>query len=83
METFNHLIKYEALNLFSMRHITVRSLRQIPLEQQRLEVVERKGLGHPDYICDAIMDQISVKLSKGYIDRFGTIMHHNVDKSLY
>jgi S-adenosylmethionine synthetase len=82
LETFNHLIKYEALNVFSMRNITVRSLRQIPLEQQRLEVVERKGLGHPDYICDAIMDQISVKLSKGYIDRFGTIMHHNVDKSL-
>ncbi len=65
-----------------MRNITVRSLRQIPLEQQGLEVVERKGVGHPDYICDAIMDQISVKLSKEYIDRFGTIMHHNVDKSL-
>lgn len=68
--------------MFSMRNITVRSLRQTPLEQQELEVVERKGLGHPDFICDAIMDQISVKLSKEYLDHFGVIMHHNVDKSL-
>jgi S-adenosylmethionine synthetase len=68
--------------VFSMRNITVRSLRQTPLEQQELEVVERKGLGHPDFICDAIMDQISVKLSKEYLDHFGVIMHHNVDKSL-
>jgi S-adenosylmethionine synthetase len=65
-----------------MRNITVRNLKQTPLEQQGLEVVERKGLGHPDSICDAIMDQISVKLSKEYLDHFGAIMHHNVDKSL-
>jgi S-adenosylmethionine synthetase len=65
-----------------MRNITVRSLRQVPLQQQGLEVVERKGLGHPDYICDAIMDQISVKPSKEYLDQFGANMHHNVDKSL-
>jgi len=65
-----------------MRNITVRSLRQILLQQQVLGVVERKGLGHPDYICDAIIDQISVKLSKEYLDHFGAIMHHNFDKSL-
>jgi len=68
--------------VLSMRNITVRSLRQVPLQQQGLEVVERKGLGHPDYIRDAIMDQISVKLSKEYLDHFGANMHHNVDKSL-
>lgn len=44
--------------------------------------MERKRLGHPDYICNAIMDQISVKLLKEYLDHFGVIMHHNVDKSL-
>ncbi|MDH5268274.1 MAG: methionine adenosyltransferase, partial [Candidatus Bathyarchaeota archaeon] len=43
---------------------------------------ERKGIGHPDSICDAIMDQISVKLSEAYLDKFGAIMHHNADKSL-
>ncbi|ACM20700.1 ATP--methionine S-adenosyltransferase [Geotalea daltonii FRC-32] len=49
---------------------------------QRVEIVERKGIGHPDYICDAVMDAISVALSQEYLRRFGTILHHNIDKSL-
>ncbi len=65
-----------------MRNIIVERLRQTPLEKQRLEIVERKGLGHPDYICDAIMEQISLRLSKEYMEKTGTILHHNVDKSL-
>lgn len=65
-----------------MRNIIVERLRQTPLEKQRLEIVERKGLGHPDYICDAIMEQISLRLSKEYMKKTGTILHHNVDKSL-
>jgi len=64
------------------RNILVDSLKQTPLEQQKLEIVERKGLGHPDYICDAIMDRISIKLSQEYLKKVGAIMHHNVDKSL-
>jgi len=65
-----------------MRNIVVEDLMQTPLEKQRIEIVERKGLGHPDYICDAIMDQISIRLSKEYMEKTGTILHHNVDKSL-
>ncbi|NIO38096.1 methionine adenosyltransferase [Candidatus Bathyarchaeota archaeon] len=65
-----------------MRNIVVEDLKQTPLEKQRIEIVERKGLGHPDYICDAVMDQISVRLSQEYLARAGTILHHNVDKSL-
>ncbi|MDH5481623.1 MAG: methionine adenosyltransferase [Candidatus Bathyarchaeota archaeon] len=65
-----------------MRNIVVEGLTHIPLEKQRLEIVERKGLGHPDYICDAIMDHISIRLSKEYIEKAGSILHHNVDKSL-
>jgi len=65
-----------------LRNIIVERLRQTPLEEQRLEIVERKGLGHPDYICDAIMEQISLRLSKEYLEKAGTILHHNVDKSL-
>ena len=65
-----------------MRNILINGSKQSPLEEQKLEIVERKGLGHPDSICDAIMDQISVKLSKAYLDKFGVIMHHNADKSL-
>jgi len=65
-----------------MRNILVDSLKQTPLEQQKLEIVERKGLGHPDCICDAIMDRVSVRLSQEYMKRVGAIMHHNIDKSL-
>jgi S-adenosylmethionine synthetase len=65
-----------------MRNIIVEDLKQTPLRKQRIEIVERKGLGHPDYICDAVMDQISVRLSKIYLEKAGAILHHNVDKSL-
>jgi len=64
------------------RNIVVEEFKQIPLEDQKFEVVERKGLGHPDTICDAILDRVSVELSKEYIKKFGTILHHNADKSL-
>jgi S-adenosylmethionine synthetase len=65
-----------------MRNITVENLNQTPLELQKLEIVERKGLGHPDYICDAVMDRVSVNLSREYMKKVGAIMHHNADKSL-
>jgi S-adenosylmethionine synthetase len=47
-----------------------------------VEVVERKGIGHPDTICDAIAEHICVRLCATYRDRFGTNLHHNVDKVL-
>jgi len=65
-----------------VRNILINGLKQTPLEQQKLEIVERKGLGHPDSICDYIMDNVSVGLSKEYLKKFDVIMHHNVDKSL-
>jgi len=65
-----------------MRNMLINGLKQTPIEKQKLEIVERKGLGHPDSICDAIMDQVSVRLSRAYLEKFGAIMHHNADKSL-
>lgn len=47
-----------------------------------VEIVERKGLGHPDTICDALAEAFSLALSRYYRDRFGAILHHNVDKVL-
>lgn len=47
-----------------------------------VEIVERKGTGHPDYICDAVMDAISVAVSQHYLKHFGTVLHHNTDKGL-
>jgi S-adenosylmethionine synthetase len=64
------------------RNIIVEEFKQTPLEKQKFEIVERKGLGHPDSICDAILDRVSVRLSREYLEKFGTIMHHNADKSL-
>lgn len=53
-----------------------------PLREQELEIVERKGKGHPDTICDAIADRISVELSRAYTEACGRILHHNVDKGM-
>lgn len=47
-----------------------------------VEVVERKGLGHPDTICDALAETLSRNLCREYRRRFGRILHHNVDKAL-
>ncbi len=46
------------------------------------EVVERKGLGHPDTLADGISESISRSLCKVYLEEFGQILHHNVDKVL-
>ena len=50
------------------------------VERQPLEIVERKGLGHPDSIADAIAERFSRNLSNYYLDHFGTVLHYNVDK---
>jgi len=63
-------------------NVMINELRQTPLEKQRIEICERKGLGHPDSICDAVMNQVSVALSKEYLKRFDAVMHHNIDKGL-
>jgi len=62
--------------------IRVSELHQVPIEEQDLEIVERKGVGHPDHICDAIMNEVSVSLSKEYLKRYGHVQHHNIDKAL-
>ncbi len=53
-----------------------------PIVEQSFEIVERKGTGHPDFLCDSMMDAISVALCQAYLKEFGTILHHNIDKGL-
>jgi len=65
-----------------LRNILIEELQQLPVEKKMVELVERKGVGHPDYICDGAMNQVSVELSREYIKRFGRVLHHNADKSL-
>lgn len=57
-------------------------LGQLQLEREQVEIVERKGLGHPDTICDALAERVSSALSRHYLQRYGAILHHNVDKVL-
>lgn len=65
-----------------MRNISIEELKSSPVEKQQVELVERKGKGHPDSICDAIMEKVSVALCKEYKNVFGKIAHHNIDKAL-
>lgn len=64
------------------RTIIVEPLRSPRPAEQRVEVVERKGVGHPDSICDAVAEEISVALSQEYLRRFGRVLHHNIDKGI-
>src|SRR5207237_1118858 len=44
--------------------------------------VERKGRGHPDSLIDGASEAVSLALSSYYLNTFGAILHHNVDKGI-
>ncbi len=51
-----------------------------PIEEQTTEIVERKGIGHPDSIADGLAESVSRALCHMYRERFGRILHHNTDE---
>ncbi len=57
-------------------------INHLEKEKSEVEIVERKGLGHPDTICDLIVDHLSIRLSQIYQKEFGVIPHFNIDKAL-
>ncbi|HQN75925.1 MAG TPA: methionine adenosyltransferase [Methanomassiliicoccales archaeon] len=63
------------------KNIVVESMKAVPLAQQNVELVERKGIGHPDSISDGIAEAVSLALCKMYLERFGEILHHNTDQN--
>lgn len=63
-----------------MKNIVVERIYQIPVEEREAEMVERKGLGHPDSVADGIAEAISRKLCREYLRRYGVILHHNTDQ---
>ena len=65
-----------------MSKIDLEEMCQPPMERQLTELVERKGIGHPDTICDAIMEQVSVALCKEYRAAFDRVLHFNIDKGM-
>ena len=63
------------------RNIAIESLDRVALEDQKVEIVERKGLGHPDSICDGIAESVSRALSQLYLERVGSVLHYNTDET--
>jgi S-adenosylmethionine synthetase len=47
------------------------------------EIIEHKGKGHPDSITDYTVESCASLLDKYYFDKYGKILHYNVDKALF
>jgi S-adenosylmethionine synthetase len=60
----------------------IEALSEVPVTRRRFELVERKGLGHPDTICDSLVEAVSGALSRMYMAKLGAIAHYNIDKAL-
>ena len=63
-----------------MRNIIVEKLNQTPIEKIDVEIVERKGIGHPDSISDGIAESVSRALCQLYVEKLGGVLHHNTDE---
>ncbi|MFH5798922.1 methionine adenosyltransferase [Haladaptatus sp. CMAA 1911] len=63
------------------RNIQVEPIDRRAVEDQDIEIVERKGIGHPDSICDGIAEAVSSELSQLYLDRVGKVLHYNTDET--
>jgi len=63
------------------RNIQVSRLDRQAVEDQEVEIVERKGIGHPDSISDGLAESVSRALSQLYLDRVGKVLHYNTDET--
>jgi S-adenosylmethionine synthetase len=63
------------------RNIRIEEIDRRAVEDQEVEIVERKGIGHPDSLCDGIAESVSRALSQTYIDRVGKVLHYNTDET--
>lgn len=63
------------------RNIRVEPIDRRAVEDQEVEIVERKGIGHPDSICDGVAESVSRALSQEYLDRVGKVLHYNTDET--
>jgi S-adenosylmethionine synthetase len=52
----------------------------VDVDRRAVEAVERKGIGHPDTLADAIADEISRRYSRFWLHHFGRVAHHWFDK---
>lgn len=64
----------------SQKNIVIEQVPGEHIENHQIEVVERKGLGHPDSLADGISEAVSRELCMKYIEEFGSVAHHNTDE---
>jgi S-adenosylmethionine synthetase len=64
----------------STRNIVVAEAGGQAINDIPVEIVERKGIGHPDSLCDGIAERISVEYSRWCQENLGVLLHHNFDK---
>ena len=64
------------------RSLHVEELSGRSVQDLDLEIVERKGKGHPDSLIDGASEAVSLGLCDYYLKNFGSILHHNVDKGI-
>ncbi len=48
----------------------------------RIEIIERKGIGHPDTIADNFSENLGKRLKEEYLKVYKKELHYNVDKTL-
>ncbi|MCK5184322.1 MAG: hypothetical protein KAQ95_08450, partial [Candidatus Heimdallarchaeota archaeon] len=65
-----------------MENLVISYGRDVVPSKLPVEIVERKGQGHPDYLCDKAAEEMSIAISKWYIENTGRILHHNLDKAV-
>ncbi|MFW6448421.1 MAG: methionine adenosyltransferase [Halobacteriota archaeon] len=63
------------------RNVRVTTFDRPAVGDQSVEIVERKGLGHPDSLCDGIAESVGQALAREYLDRFGRVLHFNTDET--
>ncbi|MHA1712608.1 MAG: methionine adenosyltransferase, partial [Candidatus Ranarchaeia archaeon] len=61
-------------------YLEITCLPGTPVPDLPMEIVERKGKGHPDVLCDKAAEELGLELCNYYLERYGRIMHYNVDK---
>lgn len=54
----------------------------IPSDSKPYEIVERKGIGHPDTLADGLAEALSSDYSLYCLREFGVILHHSFDKTM-
>jgi S-adenosylmethionine synthetase len=62
------------------KNLFISSSKKIGINDTDFEIVERKGIGHPDTLCDTIAEKISQAYSQYCLKHYSIVLRHMVDK---